>query len=170
MKRLGTIQSGFTLLEMVISIVIVGIIATLGADLIGAGTDAGTAINKNIDRLTKSRYALSRMALEISETEYASSKYTISRMRADQITFTKKDGETVDILFASPNVTINYGSITGNYTLIDQVSSLVFSYYQNDGVAAANLNSNVAYIQIDLTSSGTSSYTRTQRIALGNPL
>ena len=165
-------QGGFTLLEMIIAVVVLGLLgAAAGYGLVG-GTLAFSNTAEAVQTLGKLRYASERMAREIREIRrdpVTPAVYDISSMTAATLSFTKSDGTTVTLAGAPPLATLAYSAPAGTHTLTDEVGSLAFSYLQADGTTAATGNADVAFVELELvlTRSG-NSYPQRTRISLRN--
>lgn len=163
---------GFTLIEMVIVIVIIGILAAFSAPLLLGTFEAFETNQTNLVTLTKMRYATERMAREIREVRFSGGVYAIV-MGATSLQFTKNDaaGTVVTITSAPPLVTLQYSTPAMNATLTDQVAAngLQFQYFDINNVATAS-TANVAYVDIDLTLTDPNSGAMQQRtrVALRN--
>lgn len=143
---------GFTLVEMVTIIVIIGVLVAATAPLFVAGIQAHQATSDHLETLTKLRYAVERMALEIREVArdpITPTNYAIT-MALTQIVFTKTDGNQVTITGAPPLVTLGYTSPVASATLSNQVSTLGFRYFEINGTETAD-PALVAFVEIDLT-------------------
>ena len=165
-------QDGFSLLELVIVLVVLGLLgAAAGYGLVG-GTLAFTGTADGVQTLGKLRYASERMAREIRETRRnpaSPAVYDITTMNATSLTFTKSDGVTVTLNGAPPLATLAYSTPAGTHTLVDEVGTLGFAYLQADGVTAATGNADVAFVELELvlTRAG-NSYPQRTRVALRN--
>ncbi len=146
-------QNGFTLIEMVMTMVIVGLLGAAGGYALTNGTLAFVHSVDAVHTIGKLRIAGKRMEREIREVRRdlgTPALYDISTMNATTLTFIKTDGTTVTLNSAPPLATLAYSNPAGTYTLTDEVSALTFAYYQADGATAATGNSDVAYIEVEL--------------------
>ena len=175
--------SGFTLVELVISIVLIGILAAVGSSMIADSFTTTRIINAETTSTAQARYALERLAREIREIKYDSSggNYCITTKTATNLVFYKTSGAynstcatnavTVTINDSGANLTLGYSSPAATSTLNNQVSSFTLAYLQSDGITAATSNSNIRFVVITLTvtdaTSGKSVAQRT-RVALRN--
>jgi prepilin-type N-terminal cleavage/methylation domain-containing protein len=158
---------GFTLVEMVIAIVVLGIVAVVGAQVIVNGMQAASLAADNNETLSKINYATERMVREIRETQrnpLLTSDYEIATRTASIFAFTKSDGVTVTLTSGAPLLTIGYNSPAGTFTLTDQVTSASFTYYQLDGVTISDTNANIAFVEISLTLTSATGFTSSQRV------
>lgn len=167
-----TRQGGFTLLEMVISLLVLALLGaaaghglTNGALAFSSGTDA-------VQTLGKLRYATERMAREIREIRrdpVTPTVYDITTMNATNLAFTRRDGTGVSLAGSPPLLTLAYSSPAGTLTLADEVGSLALSYYQADGSTAATGNGDVAFVEFELVLvRAGNSYPQRSRVALRN--
>jgi prepilin-type N-terminal cleavage/methylation domain-containing protein len=161
-------QRGFTLIEMIMAITVMGIIALVGAQILASGAETYTEATESMDTFAKARQSMTRIVAEIREADYNGTQYLMPTMNTNQIVFTKRDGVTVTIATSGSNVTLGYSSPAVTSTLTDQLSSLAFAYYQNDAQTTFGTTQvNVAYVQVTLTLSEAGTlYTRRQRVAL----
>ena len=145
---------GFTLMELVTVIVLVGILAIAVAPVLDSGVKTFRTTSASIDLLGKLRYATARMVREIREVRRNpanTAAYDISTMTATTLAFTKTDGTAVTISASPPDVMLSYSTPAVSAILTDALGSLKFSYYQIDGVTVATGVSNVAFVRVDLT-------------------
>ena len=171
MKR-GAVQ-GFTLMEMVFTLTMLAIMAAIAAPYLSLGAQAYNESAAAIDTLGKLRNASERMVREIREIrQSAPGTYDVT-VGANPLVFTKRDGETVSINTALPVVTLSYTTSFPGVTpiLVDQVSSLSFSYWRDDGTTPASGADNVAFIEFELTLDpppAGNPYSQRTRVALRN--
>lgn len=150
---------GFTLIEMVVTIVLIGVLAMTVIPVISSGVKTYVTTTTSINTLSKLRYATERMAREIREVRrdpVTPANYSISTNistgTSTSLAFTKSDTNQVTIDGSGPSpVTLSYtlpSAVTS--TLTDQVSSLTFNYYRADGSTLATSVSTVAFVEITL--------------------
>lgn len=161
---------GFTLIEMVMVIVILGILAGLTAPIFSQGLTAARLTTENLHTLAKLRYATERLAREIRQINYNGSGYDVSTMTTSSLAFTKADtvNTTVSITSSGSNLTLAYGTPSASGLLSDEVSSLNFAYYDVNGAVTAS-SAALAFVEIDLTLQNPTtggSYSQRTRIAL----
>ena len=172
-RRKAGRSAGFTLIEMIMAIVVIGVLAATSAPLLLSTFRAYETNQTNLVTLSMLRYATERMAREIREVRYTGGNYLIV-MGATTLQFTKNDavGTVVTITGASPLVTLQYSVPAMTAILTDQVAAngLQFEYFDinnNVGVTTAN----VAYVDVVLTLTDPSSVlpaVQRTRIALRN--
>lgn len=163
----GRRQRGFTLLEMVVTITLLGTLAAVGSQILASGVQAFDASQQATTTLAKANYVTERLGREVRNIQYSGTSYTISAMTSTRFAFTKQDLETVDLRYTSPNLTLAYGSVVVTPVLSDQVTAATFTYYQSDGVTTTTSASMVAYVDFQLTwSDGSTQYSRQVRVGL----
>jgi len=165
-------QAGFTLIELIIAVVILGLLGAAAGYGLQNGALAFVNTTNSIHTLGKLRPASERLAREIREIRrdpLTPAVYDIATMNAATLAFTKADGTGVTLNSAPPRVTLAYSAPAGTHTLTDEVNSLTFAYYQVDGVTPATGNSDVAFIEFELvlTRDG-KSYPQRATVALRN--
>ncbi len=173
MKSSKTQMRGFTLIELIIVSVIVGIMTAVLSPLMLSSLRAHDDILGDVVALDKLRYATERLAREIREIQYASStttpatfcnpptntiidQYCITAMGTSGLTFRRSYTDstgvptwrTVTIGSTSTAVTLAYSDINSGtaQVLTDELgaaSNLVFHYFQKDDTTAATLAGNV---------------------------
>jgi prepilin-type N-terminal cleavage/methylation domain-containing protein len=135
-------DKGFTLIELVITIVIIGIIAYVAAQALSSGTRAFFSVDFRKEALDQSRISMERMMREIRMLRDSSSVVASS---STQFSFTDVNGVAVDFNWVNPNITRN-----GN-TLAENISELSFGYLRSDGtVDAAFSAANTKRIRISM--------------------
>ena len=146
---------GFTLIEVVITIVIVGIIAGIAAMIILQGVRAYSAEQSRSDVHYQARLAVERMAREV--------RLVRSRTVADIPTMTPTDllfcdvtGKAVEFqlvgtaLNRRESATCSPSAWGGWNALATGVTPLTVSYFQRDGVTAATATT-LWFVVIDMT-------------------
>ena len=168
-------NSGFTLIELIISIVLIGLLAAVGSSMIVDSFSTTRMVNAGTASAAQARYALERLAREIREVQYvsATTSYTITTMTASKLVFVNgtTPTNTITINSGAGNLTLQYSSPLATSTLSGQVTSFSLTYFQNDGTTTATSNSDIRFVVITLTvtdpTSGQSTAQRT-RVALRN--
>jgi prepilin-type N-terminal cleavage/methylation domain-containing protein len=159
MIRRSTVR-GFSLIEMVVTIVLIGAIAAAVIPVISAGVRSYAATTSSLEALGKLRYATERLAREIREVRRdpvtpANFQFT-SLASSTSLQFYKTDGVQVTITAATPNVTLGYSSpaVAPAPTLTNLLAAnadLNLSYYLADRATTTTSLSQVAYVRIALT-------------------
>ncbi len=177
-------SSGFTLVELIISIVLIGMLAAVGSSMIVDSFTTTRMVNAGTASAGQARYALERLAREIREVKYASStppptnycsgtitdQYCITTMTATSVVFINGAGNTVTINNGGAKLTLQYSSPAATSTLASQVDRFALSYLDASGNATPS-PSLIRFVEITLTvtdlTSGQSTAQRT-RVALRN--
>jgi len=162
------------LIELVISIVLLGLLGAVGTTMISDSFDLTYMMNGSQSSAAKARYALERVEREIREVGYntATSSYrtTTANMTASSFTFSKSDGTTtVAIARSGGNLTLN------GTTLTDNVDSFALAYLRIDPTTGAVTTTtdpaSLRFVEISLTVRDAASGQRIpqlSRIALRN--
>ncbi|WJW75529.1 prepilin-type N-terminal cleavage/methylation domain-containing protein [Thiohalobacter sp. IOR34] len=172
--------TGFTLIELVVTLMVVALLAAGAAFGVSQAVRAYLAQQEVIATLSELRLAGERLARElrsIRRDPAAPGSYDILVRTASRIDFrrTEADGTTVtqvSLNAAAPLLSIAYDSPAGSYTLSNRLSSLAFSYLQDDGSTASSDNSDIAFIEYELVLSDSqgNSYPQRGRVQLRNRL
>lgn len=146
MKKIRSRQTGFTLLELVASILIIGILASITAPLLYRTI---TAAHLTYDQQTlnsQGRLTLELMAKDIRNlsTNTADS----FSATANSIEITDLNGQVVHYYLNANNLIRSENGVLS--TLQTHVSSLVFSYYDINGNLTSTL-SDIRYVRIAFT-------------------
>jgi prepilin-type N-terminal cleavage/methylation domain-containing protein len=137
-------EAGVTLIELVITIVLVGIISGMGAILVMNGTQAYITEDQRAAVTDQGRLGIERMMREI-RTIRGQSAADIPTWNAGALQFTDLTGNVI-------SYAVGGGALTRNGTaLAADISALTFSYFQRDGVTPATLAANIWVIQINVT-------------------
>lgn len=172
------LNQGFTLIEMVVTIVVLSILGGVSAYTISHGARAYIASRTVVDTLSKLRVASERLAREIRTVRRkpaTPSQYDFSTRTGNSLAFDRLEPDgvtvtTVSIDGSSNPITLEYDTPTGAQTLTDQVSSFGFSYYQSDAVTAATSNADIAFVEFELVlvDANGNTYPQRTRVALRN--
>jgi prepilin-type N-terminal cleavage/methylation domain-containing protein len=184
-------RHGFTLMELVLVIVVIGILGTAIAPVALSSFKANAAILGVVTMVDKQRYANDRLAFEIREL----SSGTITTMTATTFAFSRVDyggttttrivtiGQVAPTFVTIGSTLVNQcnGMVTLNYStpvispayvpaLTDQICSLAFAYYDQTGLMTAT-PANVRYVGFTLTLKPNATgqeYAQQTRVALRN--
>lgn len=127
---------GFTLMEVAIVIVLMGIVAVMSGGLLLQGS-RGTNQAEALDELDwKAREGFERLSRELRSIRPTS----MTTLTASQLSYTSVEGESVSFVVSGSTLTRN------GTTLLDGISSFSFSYYTNAGAVTA-VAANVRLIQ-----------------------
>lgn len=179
---------GATLIELLVVIIISGILVVFIAPILAEAVDSYDRTSRNIEVLTKMRYAMERMAREIRtirrdplDPDSYDIATALNGMTANKFQFCRPDGTrvTIDNLSLSTAINIDYATgftstctaatVTGQ-TLTDSVTSFSMTYRTISGAVATG-KTDVAFVDLALsiTGTGTSTYSSTMRVDLKNP-
>lgn len=140
-------QRGFTLVELVLTIILVGIIAGMASVFLRQGLNAFVAEDARADITNQGRLAMERMAREIRMARSRTAADLPGCCNAGTLSFVNLNGIAIAYTTAAGN------TITQNGTALAAGDTVVlnFSYFQQNGVTPATLATQVWSIQIDLT-------------------
>lgn len=146
--RVDKRQRGFSLIEMVMVIVILGIISTVGAQLMGTGFQLYFTGRDSLGVDSQARVALERMTRELRTVRPA----TGLTMAANEVTFTDVDGTSVRYCMGTVGTCPGTaGQLMRNtQVLAGGVSGLSFVYTNSNGVVTA-VAAQVYYISVQFT-------------------
>lgn len=140
-NRVRAAQRGFSLIEMILVIVIVGIIASVGAQLMGTGFQLYFTGRDTLSVDAQARVALERMTRELRTVRPATG---LTMLPATEVTFTDETGTAVRYY-------INAGDLMRNtQVLAGGVSGLGFVYVDSAGAVTASA-AQVFYISVQFT-------------------
>lgn len=184
---------GFTLIELIIVTIILGILAAALIPVIFSGLRAYDDVQNNVLVLDKLRYATERLAREIREVTYdppapsgGGTGFAFAIRGSSMVAFTRTHNGPAGSLVAKivsvcndgSAVSLNYqessetASCTGAQVLTDElggIGNLVFSYYQSNGSDPAADNTDVRSVAISLTlNHNGNDYTQRTRVELKN--
>ena len=123
-KRAKNKKSGFTLIEMVVTLILVGIIAAFAGMWIVSVTNGYIQARASAETVQKAQLALARLTKEFSAIKSVNSESTTDT----QITFTRWDEEISANVTQTVALNGNLLKI-GNKTLADNISSFSLSYW-----------------------------------------
>ena len=134
-------NTGFTLMEVVIVVAIVGIIAAYSSKLLNEGFNAYLT-GKSIESVVwQARLALARMALDL---RMINSSTSISTASTSQLIFTDTNNDSVTYQLTGSNLTRN------GQVLASGINNLTFTYYNSSG-AITGTTSSIRYVNYSLT-------------------
>jgi MSHA biogenesis protein MshO len=137
--------NGFTLVEIVITIVLVGILAGLAASILIQGITSYSVEEARVDVHYQARLAMERMAREIRQIR---STADITAITNTNLRFTDVNGASVGFTWTSP--TLSRWNGVGTNVLAPNITAFNFNYYQQNGAAAAAAT--LWIVEITLTS------------------
>ena len=136
----STTQRGFTLVEFIIVIVLMGIISAIASVTLSQGFHSFFASQNVIDADWQARYALERMSREIRIVRSLSDITTAS---SAQFSFNDINGNAITYNLSGTSLMRN------TQILADGVQSVTFTYFDKTGASTAIL-ANIRYITISL--------------------
>ena len=144
-------RQGFTLVELIIVITIVGIIAGVVGSILLKAIDAWTFKFKRNDILWDGRLAINRMVREIREIKDLASVTTAS---GSEFRFLNVDDADITYNLSSTDLNRTEDGVTN--LLAEDVSSLSFTYYDSNGstISAPTVSpsdTDIRRVRIDLT-------------------
>jgi prepilin-type N-terminal cleavage/methylation domain-containing protein len=147
-------SGGFTLIEAVITLIVVGVLATIGATVMSGGFRSYFLGREIAQDDAQGRLALERMARDLRTVR---STADLNIGVANQVSFTDLDGNAIAYRrnAGTSQLERSQNGVAGTYLpLADNVSALTISYLHTDGVnAEPNTGSAtlVYYITVELT-------------------
>ncbi len=132
---------GFTLIELTLAILIVAIIGTALIGTLTGSARAFTSVSQLQSDYGAVRIAVARLTKEMRWTRrdpVLPNDYDINLMTSGQFEFTNEAGITVTLNISGGNLTITYDSIVGTFTLLDNLNSASFSYFDANGAVTAS--------------------------------
>ena len=138
-----TKQNGFSLIELVTVIVILGVIAGMSAALLSQGFNAYTNSANLADSNSQGQIAIQRM---IRDLQLIRSAADITVASTSQLSYTDINNNTVS--YALSGSTLNLTKNGSTQALADGANSLTFTYYTNAGVTPPPSSTQAGYIKI----------------------
>lgn len=138
-------QGGFTLLELILVMTLVGILVSLSSNLFFYQINLWDRLTTHTESLQNSRHALQMLTRDLRQIEAADSIYQASE---DSIRFKEINGSTVSYKFSNSQILRN-GDL-----LINDVDDIQFKYYDNSGNLISSPvtdPSQISTISIDMT-------------------
>lgn len=139
-------QRGFTLIELVLTIVLIGIVSGMGATLLHQGVNAFISEDARANLTDEGRLATERMVREIRMGRGRTAADLPGCCSAATLNFYDIGGNQIIYTRAGATITRN-----GIVLASADAATLTFSYYQQDGATAAASAAQVWTIQIDLS-------------------
>jgi prepilin-type N-terminal cleavage/methylation domain-containing protein len=136
-------QQGFSFIELVMVIVIIGIIAGMSTLLLSQGFNAFFSSETLLDANWQGQLAMQRMARDI---QLIRSPADISTATASQLSFTDINSNSISYTLSGSNLTLTVNAVT--QILATGLSSLTFTYYDKNGVTPPANTAATRYIKI----------------------
>ncbi|MBI4683862.1 MAG: type II secretion system protein [Nitrospirae bacterium] len=146
-------KKGFTLIELVITMVLISIVAFIAADAISTGLKAFFATDNRNEALQQVRIAMERTTREIRNVR---SSADVGTGNATQFCFINTDGTMVSFRYSSNTIIREEPAAcpggAGN-TLANNITALTLSYIRSDGTSDAAFSAaNTKRIRLVITS------------------
>lgn len=154
----GVSSGGFTLVEMIVVIILVGILFSLGSALLGRVFSSYALKREATDADWQAKVALERASRELRAVRSATAA-DLDIASATQIRFVDTDGNGVcfyrdtaanRVMRSAQAPGIPGDPCGGGQALADNITALTFSYWDNTGAATAAVAS-VYYITAGIT-------------------
>ena len=138
-------EAGFTLIEMIITIILVAIISGSAGLITVGGMNAYVAGDIRSDLTNQGRLAIERMAREIRMVR-SRTNADVPTMLAATLSFIDVGGNVITYTSGGGTVTRNGIPLAGATT-----AALNFSYFQPGALGAAGTGAQLWTVQVDLT-------------------
>lgn len=162
-NSLRSSQAGFTLVEIIISMVLLGILSVVGTQMLTGSFYTTKVISTQHLAYSEARYALERMGREIREIQYnmSSDSLIITTWTATQMTFDKEPltgttGIPVSLQYTPGSATLSMSYSASSppvfsYTpLARNIGEFSFTYLKEDGVSLATNVNDIRLVRISL--------------------
>lgn len=133
-------QRGFTLVELCITIVLIGILFASSSLILSSGLNSYSTIHSRGTNAQQTRYAMERMVREIRNTPN-----TLQSITGSQVAFI--DSQDLTATFTFDNV--NSQLLRDSDVLLENVNGISFTGYDEDG-NVTNTAANVWRLHVDL--------------------
>lgn len=140
----GATHGGFTLIELVLTLLILGIISAVVAQFAFQGIRSYSTEQDRGDAHSQARLAVERMAREVRAIRSATA-VDIPIMTATDLQFTDNLGQSVRFTWAANVLTRN------GQTLAVNVAPFALTYFQSDGTTVAAVPADLWFVRVALT-------------------
>lgn len=139
---------GFTLIEMIITIVLTGILFGLASRILTVGFTSYTTAKRITDAINPVNICLNNLMRELKSAQ------SMDAIGATGFTFTNQQGQSIAISFGSNTLSRSVNSATAQI-LCNQITTLGFSFY-DQGFTTTATAANVRFVtaQISMTING----------------
>ena len=144
-------KKSFTLVELIVSLVLLGIFSWIGISVMFTGVDIWGFFSQRKEILADARMSIDRMSREIRMIKNNTSVTT-----ADSSVFRFTDINNNDIIFVLSSGLINRTENGVTNGLLSDVTGLTFTYYDSNGSVIASplvspSQTNIRRVRIDIT-------------------
>ena len=149
MHRRMSNEKAFTLIEVIVSLVLIGIMAAIAGMGLVKIAEGYVFAKQNAETVQKAQIAIARIVKELGAAT------AITTAGTDSIIYTRLQGTapvTNIITYSNANITIAVDSGTAT-TLIDHVTAFTLTYFYAAGTSTAT-PANIRRVDINLTISG----------------
>ena len=156
----GRTAFGFSLIEFVVVIILVGILFSMGSVMLGKVFSSYSAKQEIAEADWQAKVALERAARELRAVRTATAA-DLDIASTAQVRFIDTDGNGVcfyrDVAnkritrsVQAPNIALPGDPCGGGQTLADNITALTFTYWASNGASTA-VTASVYYITMDMT-------------------
>lgn len=133
-------EHGFTLLEMVLVMVIIGTLAGVFAPMLSRGMAASKAVSDNFQTLANVAMVQRRIARELRQIDFNGSAYQCDILLATQLRCVRNDNAAtqINIYLSGKSLYLGYSTPSVSAVLLDNVNSLQFRYLDSMGAITAD--------------------------------
>lgn len=126
-------QAGFTLIEIIVSLILVGILAAMGGTVIVQVINGYMAVRENTTMTQKSQLAMSRIAREVIEMINIPSDATATLLPINNI----NGNRTIGLDQGAIKIAFGADTLANGDILIDNVSAFSLTYYSRNPSSGA---------------------------------
>ena len=139
--------NGFTLIEVILVIIIMGLIAVIGVPLIYEASQSQTMATNIANTTSQAEFALESMSREIRQIRSNKSSDLVLASSTDLIFYTAS-GKLTRYKYSNPTLTLTTSA--GSGPLMSNLKSFSFEYFNASGAETSTV-SDMRYIKINLT-------------------
>lgn len=163
-KQPGPGARGFTLIELIISIVLLGLLGAVGVSMIYDSFDTSRMVNASQEKSAEARYILERLEREIREVKWVGSAFCTGTLANPAATFTfqrptpnstntdscntQVDAVTISLSGTSLSLTKPAGTTA---VLSNHVTKFSMRFLDNTGNNETTSNATLRFVEIKLT-------------------
>ncbi len=139
-------QNGFSLIELITVIVILGVIVAMSSLLLSQGFNAFFNTANIADANSQGQLALERMSRDIRQIRSPSD---ITTATSTQLSFNDINNDAISYTLSGSNLTLTQNSTT--QILAVGINSLTFTYYDQNGATPPASTAATRFIKVTLT-------------------